>query len=106
MNETKFFPFLFYLVAITSLSFAQNNDLDGLTEELIILSKSSFPVCRAFLSENGLPTPKARRIGEDLNRLGGMEFMLHAHKIVIATYSTNAGRCLEAAWDGIGRWQW
>jgi hypothetical protein len=41
----------------------------------------------------------ARKLGEELNRRGGMELMLHAHQ------RCDGGRALEGAWDRIGEWR-
>jgi hypothetical protein len=47
---------------------------------------------------------RAREIGEELHRLGGMKAMLAAHEVVRRTLRGASGRELEVCWNGIGEW--
>ena len=47
---------------------------------------------------------RAREIGEQLNALGGNDYMLAGHEAVRQTLGAVAARELEVAWNGIGEW--
>lgn len=47
---------------------------------------------------------RARAIGEQLNALGGNDYMLAGHEQVRQTLGAVAARELEVAWNGIGEW--
>jgi dissimilatory sulfite reductase (desulfoviridin) alpha/beta subunit len=49
----------------------------------------------------------ARRIGESLDRQGGMQLMQSVHSLYTQKYGYHNGgnpRLLDAWWDGIGQW--
>jgi hypothetical protein len=78
-------------------------------EELISIGRKSAP--DGYSASNFLarvPGPvqeRAREIGEELNRAGGLQLMLKAHAVVGAKLGGVAARELESAWNGIGEWQ-
>lgn len=45
-----------------------------------------------------------RRVGERLNKIGGMEAMINAY--YEAKASNRCASVVQAYWDGIGDWQW
>jgi hypothetical protein len=47
---------------------------------------------------------RTREIGEELNRIGGMELMLAAHQQVSLALGNVKARELESAWGYIGQW--
>lgn len=73
-------------------------------EELIRIGRKSVPDAHSASNFLGPAQERAREIGEDLNRAGGLQLMLKAHGIVRAELGNVAARELESAWDGIGEW--
>jgi hypothetical protein len=47
---------------------------------------------------------RARDIGEQLNKMGGIDLMRAAHDMVKSSLGTGQARNLESVWDGIGDW--
>lgn len=48
---------------------------------------------------------RTREIGEELNRIGGIELMRTAHERVYSSLGNVKARELESAWGGIGQWR-
>lgn len=51
------------------------------------------------------PRARVRRIGEALDKAGGMDLMLQAHAVVRQNLGGVRARELEVAWDGVGDWR-
>jgi hypothetical protein len=93
--------------SLDALVAASADDVEHLVAELIDLGRHG-----AYVGEPGEHYDehhnhkRARRIGEMLNNLGGMELMLAAHSRVAAEFTASArARELEACWGGVGHWR-
>lgn len=73
-----------------------------LIEELIQLGAKKG--AQAYLRNDGKVPDRIKEIGQELYELGGMEFMLTAHHLVLQKIGDIAAHCLEVAWNGIGHW--
>jgi hypothetical protein len=81
-----------------------NDPLDKVIGELIGIGRKSAPDSRSASNFLTSGEEKARQIGEQLNRVGGLQLMLKAHAAVAVKLGVVAARELESAWDGIGEW--
>lgn len=77
----------------------QDASLDELLPELVAIGAKE-----GFLSAGAKRNARARAIGAELDRQGGMYLMRRAHAAVSASLGRIAARELEAAWDGVGDW--
>jgi hypothetical protein len=68
-----------------------------LTNELISIGKT-----KGYLPRG---PGRTREIGEELNRIGGMDLMRRVHEQVYSSLGNVKARELESAWAGIGSWQ-
>ncbi len=95
---------IYNLKAEIIASIVAKQEADGFIkhlEKLVELYDSS-PRGEGFITHSSSAEP-VRRIGEDLNRIDGMDAMLLAHSL-FAKARPQAARNLEMVWDGIGSW--
>ena len=73
---------------------------DDLIDELCELTKR----WTDYEDVPGSQKAECRRIGEELNRLGGMSAMRDAY--YEAKGHNRAASVVQAFWDGVGEWRW
>lgn len=83
------------------------DDLVAAVEQLVDIGTS-----QGGYNEGSTGGQHARRIGNEINRVGGFRMMQEMHKVFVSALSERAdpisasslSRDLEKAWDGIGSW--
>lgn len=75
-------------------------DMDEFQKGKVILNSKGFGV---FCDSTGELHPRLREIGEELNKIGGIQLMQEAYYEIIKPFGSH-GPNLKGAWHGVGNW--